>query len=104
MLNFTTVGKPFTDGQPVAEIIGGLTWIETKGSGPVSFSTGALIQEVIAQLPGGRVTHFAEGVLGRLGLVAVRREGFKGGPVNIYLVDEGAQTTVIASEQMAEAA
>lgn len=107
MLSFTQVGRHITENRE-AELTGlfaSLNWVPVTPGMVVSFSAGELIKEALATLPGGALSHFAESPrMSPFGLVAIRRTGFKGGPVNIFLADTGTAAVVLATEQIPVAA
>ena len=104
MITFTKSGSHITSGREAEfrAAFAALDWTPLTPGMKMSFSAGELVREALACLPGGRPTHVAESnQIAPLGLVAIRRDGFKGGPVNIYLADAGARAIVLGTEQLA---
>ena len=104
MLTFTQAGAFLTSVREaeLTKLFASLNWSAFTPGAIVSFSSGELIREALTVLPGGALTHFVDSPeLAPFGLVAIRRNGFKNGPVNIYLADTGTHAVVLATEQIA---
>ena len=104
MLTFTSVARHLTENRQaeLAQTFAALKWVPFEAGIKVPYMAGQLIRAALERLPGRALTHFAiSPELAPFGLVAIRRDGFKGGPVNIYLADCGDESLVLATEQIA---
>ena len=104
-LNWTSAGAIHTEGrhEEFEQAFRALEWREPKGT--FGLAQAMAFEKMIEDLPGGDVLAVAESpVFAPFNLLAMKRGGFRGGPVIVYALDEGDRLTLLASEQIREEA
>ena len=100
--NWTSVGADYNDTpeqkKHLSDIFDGLSWGELKQGLSLPMGPGMAIEEAIKELRIPKPSHYAlSNELAPYGLIAIRGH-FKNGRADVYLLDEGHQCVVLASD------